>query len=187
MVAILDIPEVRARVSRVSVAEYHRIGESGERRRTELIRGIVIEKISKSPLHSSISTRLNKLVLRLAPDGYIVRKEEPLTLLDSEPEPDIAVVAAREGEEFATEHPHTAELVIEVAVTSAALDRANASLYAEAGVQEYWIVLGASRAIEVYRRPEHGIYQEVFTCRSGDELACASVPPIRLRVAECFA
>ena len=44
MTAILDIPEVRQRVSRLSVEEYHRLGEFNENgRRTELIRGIVIE------------------------------------------------------------------------------------------------------------------------------------------------
>ncbi len=46
MTAILEIPEVRQRVSPLSVEEYHRLGEFNERgRRTELIHGIVIEKI----------------------------------------------------------------------------------------------------------------------------------------------
>jgi hypothetical protein len=47
MAAILDIPEVRARLSRLSVDEFHRLDEFNENgRRTELIRGLVIEKIS---------------------------------------------------------------------------------------------------------------------------------------------
>src|SRR3954454_2437376 len=55
MSAILDIPEVRQRVSPLSVEEYHRLDEFNEnRRRTELVRGIVIEKVSKSPLHSAL-------------------------------------------------------------------------------------------------------------------------------------
>jgi hypothetical protein len=41
---ILEIPEVRKRVSRLSVAEYHRLGEFNDKgRRTELIRGFVID------------------------------------------------------------------------------------------------------------------------------------------------
>jgi Uma2 family endonuclease len=32
--------------------------------------------------------------------------------------------------------------VVEVAVSKPELDRENAALYAEAGVKEYWIVLG---------------------------------------------
>ena len=57
--AILEIPEVRERVSRLSVEDYHRLGEYNERdRRTELIRGIVIEKMPKSPLHRIIASLL---------------------------------------------------------------------------------------------------------------------------------
>ncbi len=53
MTAILDLPDVRRRVSRLSVEEYHRLGEFNEDgKRTELLRGFVIEKMSKSPLHS---------------------------------------------------------------------------------------------------------------------------------------
>ena len=63
-------------------------------------------------------------------------------------------------QDFLSAHPRTAELVVEVAVSSVALDRENASLYAEAGVKEYWIVLGTERKVEVYRRPEGGRYVE---------------------------
>jgi len=96
-------------------------------------------------------------------------KEEPLTLADS------------------AAHPTSAELVVEVAVTSAALDRANASLYAEAGVKEYWIVLGAERQVEVYRRPEAGRYQEACLCGRNDVLECTSVPGLRINLSDLFA
>ncbi|MBI4327495.1 MAG: Uma2 family endonuclease [Chloroflexi bacterium] len=33
-------------------------------------------------------------------------------------------------------------------------------VYAEAGVTEYWIILGQERLVEVYRRPENGRYRE---------------------------
>ena len=62
--------------------------------------------------------------------------------------------------DFGTRHPATAELVVEVAVSSVAPDRENASLYAEAGVTEYWIVLGETEQVEVYRRPVGGVYLE---------------------------
>ena len=89
--------------------------------------------------------------------------------------------------EWVTAHPATAELVVEVAISSLALDRENASLYAEAGVKEYWIVLGAERKVEVYGRPEGGRYQLTRLCGLEDALECSSVPGLRLRVAELFA
>src|SRR5437762_6414157 len=158
MSTILEIPEVRQRVSRLSLEEYHRLDEYNENgRRTELIRGIIIEKMSKSPLHSSLAKRLYDLIVALLPRGYVVRREDPLTLADSEPEPDVSVVRGSESD-FLHEHPHTAELVIEVAVSSAALDRENATLYAEVGVKEYWIVLAQQKQLVVYTSPQSGRY-----------------------------
>jgi Uma2 family endonuclease len=186
MSAILEIPEVRQRVSPLSIKEYHRLDEFNEHgRRTELIRGIVIEKMSKSPLHSSIAKCLYDQIVRMVPEGFVVRREDPITLADSEPEPDIAVVRGS-PKDFFQVHPTTAELVIEVAVSSAALDRENTSLYAEAGVNEYWIVLGPERCVEVYRRPECGRYQEKRMVGSDESLECASVPAVRIRVADLF-
>lgn len=186
MSAILEIPEVRQRVSRLSVGEYHQLGEFNDRgRRTELIRGIVIEKMSKSPLHRTIASILYRLLLTRLPQGYAVWKEEPLTFVDSEPEPDISVTRGGDRD-FAEAHPTTAELVVEVAVSSPALDRENASLYAEAGVKEYWIVLGHERRVEVYRRPERGRYQECRLAGSDETLECASVIGVRVRVSELF-
>ena len=187
MSAILEIPEVRQRVSRFSVEEYHRLDEFNHNgRRTELIRGIVIEKMSKSPLHRILASRLFQLLFAQLPKGYSVWKEEPLTLPDSEPEPDISVTRGTESD-FAAAHPTTAELVIEVAVSSATLDRENTSLYAEAGVKEYWIVLGPERRVEVYRQPENGRYRESLQFGADDTLQCANVPAVRIRVSDLFA
>ena len=186
MAAILEIPEVRERLSRLSVEEYHRLSEFNENgRRTELIRGFVIEKMSKSPLHRTIASLLYDLLVPLLPPGYSVWKEEPLTFLDSEPEPDISITRGNKRD-FATAHPRTAELVIEVAITSAALDLANAALYAEAGVTEYWIVLGPDRQVAVYRTPEQGRYQQRIVFSSKDVIECAHLTGVRIPVSDIF-
>ncbi|MEO8425640.1 MAG: Uma2 family endonuclease [Verrucomicrobiota bacterium] len=187
MSTILGLPEVRQRVSPLSVAEYHRLGEfNGHGKRTELIRGVVIEKMSKSPLHSTIVSLLYRLFLARLPAGFTVWQEQPLTFMDSEPEPDISVTRGGERD-FMEAHPTTAELVVEIAVSSPALDRENAALYAEAGVKEYWIVLGRERQVEVYRRPENGRYQETLVIGMKDALECSSVPGVGIQMAELFA
>jgi len=181
---ILEIPEVRRRVSPLSVEEYHRLGEFNENwRRTELIRGIVIEKMSKSPRHRIITSRLYRRLLRSLPDGFCVWKEEPLTFVDSEPEPDISVTRGTE-DDYARAHPTSAELVIEVAVSSPELDRANASLYAEAGINEYWIILAVERRVEIYRRPSKGVYDEISSLGPGDTIECKSIPGVRMPVSD---
>ena len=184
MPAILELPEVRQRISPLSVEEYHQLGEFNEHgKRTELIRGILIEKMSKSPLHRTIVSLLYRMFLARLPSGFTVWQEQPLTLADSEPEPDISVIRGGERD-FLEAHPTTAELVVEVAVSSPALDRENASLYAEAGVKEYWIVLGRARQVEVYRRPENGRYQDTRVVGVKDILECLSVPGVRIPIAD---
>jgi Uma2 family endonuclease len=184
--AILEIPEVRQRVSPLSVEDYHRLAEYNERgKRTELIRGVVIQKTSKSPLHRLIASRLYRRLLAQLPQGFSVWKEEPLTFLDSEPEPDLSVTRGEEGD-YAKAHPSSAALVVEIAISSPALDRANAALYAEAGIEEYWIVLGLEHRVEVYRRPDAGQYRETQVHGLEDTLECNSVPGVRLSLRELF-
>ena len=69
---------------------------------------------------------------------------------------------------------------------SAALDRENASLYAEAGVKEYWIVLGERREVEVYREPSEGRYlqKRVFTVE--ERIDCMALPGVDMRVGDLF-
>jgi len=86
--------------------------------------------------------------------GWYVMVQLPVALDDeSEPEPDVAVVPGT-AREYWDAHPSRPVLVVEVADTSAALDREHkAGLYARAAVPEYWIVDLADEALEVYRHP----------------------------------
>ncbi len=187
MHAILEAPSIRARLSPVTVEEYHRQPEfNSNGRRTELIRGIVIEKLVKSPLHCTIRARLFQCILAMLPEGFCAREEGPLTLRDSEPEPDVALLRGKLTDFFHA-HPKTAELTIEIAVTSLVEDREKVLLYAEAKVQEYWIVLPREGAVEVYRTPENGRYREMRLFTRDETLECRSVPGVRVSLAELFA
>ena len=97
------------------------------------------------------------------------------------------MIVRGEENDFDNAHPKSAELVVEVAVSSAALDRENASLYAEANVAEYWIVLGTERRIEVYRQPENGVYRQKRLYSVGETLDCGSVPGLQVALADWFA
>ena len=187
MLSVLESPTFRARVSRLSVTEYHQLGEYNEcGKRTELIRGIVVEKTGKSPLHCTIVSILQHILTPQVPQDFCVRQYDPLTLRDSEPEPDLAIVAGTHGDFFHA-HPTTAALAIEIAVTNPDDDHALAEIYAEAGVGEYWVVLPKERAIEVFRQPEGLAYREVCRCEFADELECSTVPGVKLALAELFA
>jgi Uma2 family endonuclease len=185
--ALLENPAVRARIARFTVEQYHQLGEySATGRRTELIRGYVFDKMSKSPLHSSIGTEIYDVLFPQIPSGWWIRKEEPLTLADSEPEPDVSIVRGTRRD-YEESHPRTAALVVEVAVTTLAEDRELISLYAEAGVEEYWIVIPRERKVEVYRRPIGGAYLETQIVSGDATLTCAALPGIQIPLAQLFA
>lgn len=102
------------------------------------MKGILLRKTSKSPTHSWLVQLLLQLLQQSLPPGFCLRQEQPLTFLRSEPEPDLAVVYGSLND-FRHAHPTTAELVIEVAISTVELDRQKAAIYAAAGVAEYCI------------------------------------------------
>ncbi|MES2706961.1 MAG: Uma2 family endonuclease [Verrucomicrobiota bacterium] len=158
MLAILEKPELLRRAVPLSVACYEKMAELGlVDERTELLRGVIFEKMSKSPLHYFLVDLLTERLKASLPAGQIVRTEAPLALSDSSPEPDLCVVPGPRSL-YSARHPDSARLVIEVAISSEALDREKASIYAEAGVEEYWMVLPQRRIIERFSQPENGIY-----------------------------
>lgn len=152
--------------------------------RAELIRGTIIEKMSKSILHTKLAHRLFRLLAARLEATHWSRMEAPLTFCDSEPEPDISVVTGAES--AYQEHPRTATLVVEVSVSTLADDRELAGLYAENGVAEYWIVNAAERCIEIHRDPVGGRYATLFTCAEGRTLTCAALP-VTVDTGELFA
>lgn len=86
--------------------------------------------------------------------GWDVRTQGPLALdEESEPEPDVAVVPGS-FRDYVVEHPSRSVLVVEVSESSLVLDRHHkGSLYARAGLAEYWIVNLVDRVLEVHRAP----------------------------------
>jgi len=170
MIEILERPAVRHRVAPLSVAGYHQLRDLGlVGVKTELLNGVIVEKMTKSPLHTFLSQRLHAWLAEGLPTGWQLRKEDPLTFDGSEPEPDLALVAGS-AETYRSHHPTTAELVVEIAVSSVDLDRAKADVYAEAGVSVYWLVLAERHTIEVYSQPSPSGYQHQETLGSGDTL-----------------
>jgi len=170
----------------LSVEAYHTLGDLGLiPEKTELLHGIVYHKMSKSPLHTLLVLRLVRLLqARLTADCHL-RTEQPLTLADSEPEPEISIVQGA-AEDFPTSHPKTAALVVEVCVTSHDYDRDKLAAYAAAGVKEAWLVLGAEQRIEAFRRPEAGRYAESSVISNDGVLVSASLPGVSIPLPELF-
>jgi Uma2 family endonuclease len=110
---------------------------------------------------------------------------------DSDPEPDLALVAG-DWRDYAAAHPTTALLVVEIADSLLAHDRTRkARAYARAGVADYWIVNLVEWQVEVYRRPEpdpsevdawhYGVWH---IARPGEHLSPLAAPGASIAVQE---
>jgi len=152
---VMAIPERETR--RWSRIEYERLIDLGVFQPgdpIELIGGeLVVAEPQGAPHYTSIRKTARVLERAFGP-SWEVRTQGPIGLDDeSEPEPDIAVVPG-EPEDYGSAHPSRAELVVEVSESSLAFDRGHkGSVYARAGLPDYWIVNLVDRVLEVYREP----------------------------------
>jgi Uma2 family endonuclease len=141
-------------IKRVSVEEYHAMIRSGvfdDDDPIELLDGWLAEKMPEKPAHSAANGLLVDAIAALLPTGWHVISQEPITTLDSEPEPDLAVVRGKRRD-YLDSHPRAADvaLVVEVADTTLARDRGvKKDIYARAGIPAYWIVNLVDRRVEV--------------------------------------
>lgn len=175
------------RIWPLGVKAYHALGELGLLpEKTELLYGQVFEKKPKSPFHRLLLMRLLGLLQQFLPPGLHVQPEQPILCGDSEPEPDLSVIRGSIND-YATEHPHTAELVIEICVHSHEYDRSKLRVYATAAVKECWLVLGPEKQIEIYRQPQDGQFAERVVHGPGDAVTSAVVPGFTVELDRLFA
>jgi Uma2 family endonuclease len=143
---------------RFSVDEYHRLTEIGmltEDDNLELIEGYLVLKMARNPPHDGTLHRVAKRLIQILPAGWDMRIQSAVTLVDSEPEPDVAVVR-EDPDAYMTRHPHAADigLIIEVSDSTLPGDRADKGrIYARAGIACYWIINLVDRLVEVYTSP----------------------------------
>ena len=121
----------------------------------ELIGGELIAAEPQGAYHASAVSTVDYALRAVLPSGWTVRLQAPVALdEESEPEPDLVVVPGRPAD-YRAAHPEHPVLAIEVAESSLAFDREQkGSLYARAGIEDYWIVNLVDRVLEVYRDPE---------------------------------
>ncbi len=167
---------------RFSVAEYHRLIELGmltEADNIELLEGYLVHKMSRNPPHDAAIQKGMKRWLRLLPAGWDLRVQSAITLTDSEPEPDFAIVRGDEND-YLTHHPAAAGvgLVVEVSDSTLPGDRDDKGrIYARAAIPCYWIVNLVDGQIEVYTSPSGPVADPKFAqhvdYRPGDSISLA--------------
>ncbi len=145
---------------RITVPLYHEMIRAGILTAddpVELIDGWLYRKMAKNTPHTVSSRRLRRRLEKLLPAGWELISQDPITLaeLDSEPEPDFAVVSLASSDRLSG-HPTAKEtaLVIEVSDSTLKTDLEDKySVYARGKLGEYWILNLVDMRVEVFRQP----------------------------------
>jgi len=161
-------------------------------RRVELIEGEILEMPAQKNFHlAAICLGADALRAAFGP-GFWVRAQGSLDLSPlSTPDPDLAVVQGS-PRTASPANPTTALLIAEVSDTTLAYDRqTKGSLYARAGIADYWIVNLVDRQLEVYRIPvsdssqRYGFrYADQVILQAGAFVAPLAAPHARVAVAD---
>ncbi len=143
---------------RFSVARYQKMIEAGiltSDDKVELLENYVVLKMPRNPLHDSALQGMLRPMLRPLPPSWDIRIQSAITLIDSQPEPDFAIVRGS-AVDYQNRHPGPADigLLIEVADSSLLRDqRDKTRIYARGGIAFYWVVKSVDMRIEVYTQP----------------------------------
>jgi Uma2 family endonuclease len=162
---------IEEHVHRLSSAEYERMVESGALAdvRVELLDGLLVDMTPQGEVHACVNQRLMWLCSARI---ELLRVQMPLSVAEGwMPEPDVALA---EHDPDWTRRPSTALLVVEVSVSSQAIDRRKALAYARAGVPRYWLVDLPAGVVLAHTEPSDDAYALV-TRLEGDDVLDAGV------------
>ena len=158
----------------------------------ELIDGELIDKMGKLRPHQVVLGLVDNW-LRSVFGNLAISVETPVDVSPednptSEPQPDL-IVLSRSLTDFPRSNPRPADLrlVVEVSDSSLHFDlTTKASLYARAGIVEYWVLdVNAQRCV-VHRNPQAGVYTSIVAYAKGEEVAPLAAPDRPLSVSSVF-
>jgi Uma2 family endonuclease len=187
--ATADLPPRRT----FTVEDVRRMVEVGvltEDERVELIGGDLFVMAAKGYAHEIIKKTLVREVVRAAPDDTDVGIE--MTIQFSQYillEPDIAVFPRRYVKKsnagFIALDRGECSLVIEVAASSLSYDKkVKALLYAELGVQEFWVVDANERVTWIHSGPVDNGWTSIVERGTNEPLTTPALPNFSLRLAD---
>lgn len=154
-----------------SVDDYHLMIKSGvlNNRSVELIEGEIVAVSPESPLHRFTNDSIAEYLRGLLRGKAKVFEAHPITLNNSEPEPDISIVRLP-NTNYLNHHPYPEDIywVIEVSSTTLEDDlNKKKKIYAKAGINEYWIVDLKNTELIVFKERSGNDYKTKTTLNKG--------------------
>jgi Uma2 family endonuclease len=160
----------------MSIEQYEKLVNSGvftKRDKFQLIDGILVKKVTQNPAHSVAGLLCAKALGRVVRVGWHLRPDKPVRLPpDAEPEPDQCVVRGAERD-YLLRHPGASDvgLLVEIADSSLAADRAMARTFGASGIPVYWLVNLRDRQVEVHTMPTESGYDSIQVYGRGEVIS----------------
>ena len=131
-------------IAKWTVKDYHKMIESGilSDRNVELILGGIVEMSPEGPLHHFINLRVADYLRSLLGQQAVVSEAHPITLADSEPEPDIAIVRSP-NTLYINHHPYPEDIYWLIEISDSTLTKdlgIKKKAYARASIAEYLVI-----------------------------------------------
>jgi Uma2 family endonuclease len=154
-----------------SIDEWHELVDSGvlEGKPVELLEGNIVEMSPEGIEHSYTNQSVSDYLRNLLQGKAHIRDAHPITLDNSEPEPDIAIVQLpttiyRQHHPF----PQNIYLLIEVSNKTLKKDLEEKIItYARNNIPEYWVIDLKNKKLIVHTHPQNGIYSQILEYQSG--------------------
>lgn len=180
---------LHAPTKRLTVEEYEELGRSGffgPEERVELLNGQIIPMSPIGYRHMMAVALLNEFFVTRSRRRYLVSPQGPLNLDPrSQPVPDVLLVDRSFTSTRCQPSPAHTYLVIEVADSTVPYDRRDKGpAYALQGIGEYWLLNLNQNVLEVYRKPEGGVYRETESLGPDETVAPIAFPDLVLRVGD---
>jgi Uma2 family endonuclease len=145
-----------------AIADYHKMIEAGilGDRNIQLIDGELIEMSPEGVIHAAYGGSIADYLRQLLIGKAWIREAHPITLTNSEPQPDIAIVKLPKNKYFQN-HPTPQDIfwLIEISDTTLAYDLSKKKeIYAEANILEYWVLDVKDNKLTVFTKPKNNNY-----------------------------
>lgn len=159
-----------------TIEQYHNMVGAGvltENDRVELLRGKIIPMSPIGRFHAACVNLVNEFFLLKFQKQYTYLPQNPVAMLDdSEPEPDF-VIARRDDDGYTAGHPTAQDILLLIEVSDSTLDKDRhhkLPIYADNGVEEYWIINLVDRQLEIYTQPSEQGYAETAILQEKETL-----------------